>query len=148
MPSSSRTSRNGWPIVPRGVSATRRAVRRRGGLVAVGIAASLWLIGVILKALLSGPIGGAVSFILMVMALPVMPLLGMPAAGTSSRLLVAISLSAVIWWLLGQVVSARVTKRPATGWREWTREFLLVGLGVWVGAAGGLLLGALVLGVL
>jgi hypothetical protein len=32
------------------------------------------------------------------------------------------------------------------GWREWTREFVIIGLGLWIGAAGGLLLGALVLG--
>ncbi len=95
---------------------------------------------------MAGPVGGALSFVLMVMALPVMPLLGMPAAGGTSRLLVALALSAAIWWLLGQVVAARVTKRPVVGWREWTQEFLLVGVGLWIGAAGGLILGALALG--
>ena len=82
----------------------------------------------------------------MVMALPVMPILGMPAAGGTARLLVAISSSAVLWWFLGQVVAGRVTKRPVVGWREWLREFFMVGLGLWIGAAGGLLLGVLVLG--
>lgn len=82
------------------------------------------------------------------MALPVMPLLGMPAAGGGSRLLVALALSGIIWWFLGQIVGARVTKRPVVGWREWSKEFLLVGLGLWIGAAGGLLLGALALGAL
>lgn len=95
---------------------------------------------------MSGPVGGALSFVLMVMALPVMPILGMPAAGGNARLLVALALSATIWWLLGQVTAARVTKRPVVGWREWTREFLLVGIGLWIGAAGGLILGALALG--
>ena len=82
----------------------------------------------------------------MVMALPVMPLLGMPATGGSSRLLVAIALSGAMWWLLGPVVAARVTQRPVVGWREWTREFVVMGSGLWVGAAGGLLLGAFLLG--
>lgn len=71
---------------------------------------------------------------------------GMPAAGGTARLLVAISSSAVLWWILGQVVAGRVTKRPVVGWREWLREFFLVGIGLWIGAAGGLLLGVLVLG--
>jgi hypothetical protein len=46
-----------------------------------------------------------------------------------------------------QVVAGRVTKRPVVGWREWLREFFVVGLGLWIGAAGGLLLGVLVLGI-
>ena len=95
----------------------------------------------------SGPKGGSVAFVLMVMALPVMPILGMPSAGGTARLLIAIVSSAVLWWFLGQVVAGRVTKRPVVGWREWLREFFVVGLGLWIGAAGGLLLGVLVLGV-
>ena len=82
----------------------------------------------------------------MVMALPVMPVLGMPAADGGQRLLVAIALSAVIWWFIGQTVAGRVSKRPVVGWREWAREFAILGLGLWMGAAGALILGALALG--
>jgi hypothetical protein len=146
MAASVPSSRRSWPIMPGGLFATRRAIRRRGGLIAIGIAISLWLLGVVVKFLFSGSLGGAVSFVCMVMALPVMPVLGMPATGGGSRLLVAIALSGAMWWLLGQVVAARVTQRPIVGWREWTREFVVMGLGLWVGAAGGLLLGALLLG--
>ena len=127
--------------------ATRRALRRRGGVVAVAVAAALWLAGLAGAALVDGPVGGVVSFVFLVMALPVMPLLGMPAAGGGTRVMLAIGASAVLWWMLGQVVAGRVTHRPVAGWREWTREFLVIGLGLWVGAAGGLVLGALVLGV-
>ncbi len=83
---------------------------------------------------------------LMVMALPVMPILGMPASGGGHRLLLAIILSAVIWWFVGQTVAGRVAKRPVVGWREWAREFFLLGLGFWIGAAGALIVGALALG--
>jgi hypothetical protein len=113
---------------------------------AIGCAAGLWLLGIVMSWLMSGPIGGSLAFVLMVMALPVMPLLGMPAAGGAARLLVAIASSAVLWWVLGQVVAGRVSKRPVVGWREWLREFVVVGLGLWIGAAGGLLLGVLLLG--
>jgi hypothetical protein len=146
MAASVPSSRRSWPVMPGGLFATRRAIRRRGGLTAIGIAISLWLLGVVVKFLFSGSLGGAVSFVCMVMALPVMPVLGMPATGGGSRLLVAIALSGAMWWLLGQVVAARVTQRPIVGWREWTREFVVMGLGLWVGAAGGLLLGAFLLG--
>ena len=114
---------------------------------AISFAIGLWLTGVVASWLISGPIGGSVAFVFMVMALPVMPILGMPAAGGSARLFVAIGICAVVWWILGQVVAGRVTKKPVVGWREWLREFIVVGLGLWIGAAGGLLLGVLVLGV-
>ncbi|MEY3806005.1 MAG: hypothetical protein RIR69_817 [Actinomycetota bacterium] len=114
----------------------------------IGIAAVLWCAGAILGWLFSGLIGGVVSFVLMVMALPVMPILGMPAAGGSSRMLLAVGLSAVLWWLLGQVVASRVARRPVVGWREWTKEFVVMSLGLWIGAAVALALGALLLGAL
>ena len=133
-------------MLPGGVASTRRSIKRRGGFMAIGCALGLWLLGVVFSWLVSGPKGGSVAFVLMVMALPVMPILGMPAAGGTARLLVAIASSAALWWFLGQVVAGRVTKRPVVGWREWLREFFVVGLGLWIGAAGGLLLGVLVLG--
>ena len=112
----------------------------------IGVAASLWLSGVVLSLFLPGTIGGAFSFLTMVMALPVMPILGMPAAGGGQRLLVAVALSSVIWWFIGQTVAARVSKRPVVGWREWAKEFAVLGLGLWIGAAGALIIGALALG--
>ncbi len=132
--------------IPGGVVATRRAVRRRGGFVGVLTAFCLWLFGVVLGAIVSGPLGGALSFMFMVIALPVMPIFGMPATGGNGRLYAAIALSSVIWWFLGQVVASRVSRRPVVGWTEWVREFAILGLGLWVGAAGGLIIGALALG--
>lgn len=112
----------------------------------IGVATSMWLCGVVLSWFLPGTIGGAFSFFTMVMALPVMPILGMPAAGGGQRLLVAIALSALIWWFIGQTVAGRVSKRPVVGWREWAREFVVLGLGLWIGAAGALIVGAVALG--
>jgi hypothetical protein len=132
--------------MPGGVAATRRAIRRTGGFVGVGVAFGLWLFGVIAGAIVSGPLGGALSFLFMVMALPVMPIFGMPATGGGSRLYVAVAISATLWWFLGQIVAARVSRRPVVGWIEWVREFSLLGLGLWIGAAGGLIIGALALG--
>ncbi len=133
--------------MPGGVLATRRSVRRRGGIAAIGVAAALWLTGLVAAQVLDGPAGGVISFFFLVMALPVMPLLGMPAAGGGTRLLLAVAASTALWWMIGQVVAGRVTRRPVAGWREWTREFFVMSLGLWVGAAGGLALGALALGV-
>lgn len=138
--------RDSRPLLPGGVAATRRSIRRRGGLMAIAVAFSLWLFGVVLSWVLPGAIGGAVSFLLMVMAIPAMPVLGLPAAGGGQRLLIAIAISAVLWWFIGQTVAGRVSKRPVVGWREWAREFVVLGLGLWIGAAGALVIGALALG--
>lgn len=134
-------------LLPGGIFSTRRAVRRTGGLMGIGVAFALWFSGIVLGWLFSGLIGGALSFMLMVMALPVMPILGMPATGGTSRLLTAIAISAALWWVLGQVVATRVARRPVVGWREWLKEFATMGLGLWIGAACALALGALMLGV-
>ena len=135
-------------LLPGGIFATRRQIRRIGGLMGIVVAVCLWLTGVILGWLFSGIVGGAISFVLMVMALPVMPILGMPAVGGGSRLLLAMAISAAVWWILGQVVAARVAHRPVVGWREWLKEFVTLSLGLWIGAAMALGLGALALGAL
>ena len=77
-----------------------------------------------------------------------MPIFGMPAVGGGSRLMLAMALSATLWWILGQVVGIRVAQRPVVGWREWSKEFVTLSLGLWVGAAMALALGALALGAL
>lgn len=146
MGNNASSTRDSRPLLPGGVAATRRAVRRRGGFMGIGVAAALWLSGVVLSWFLPGTIGGAFSFLTMVMALPVMPMIGMPAAGGGQRLLLAVAISAVIWWFIGQTVAGRVSKRPVVGWREWAREFVVLGLGLWIGAAGALIVGALALG--
>ena len=135
-------------LLPGGIFSTRRHIRRLGGVMGIVVAISLWLTGVLTSWMLSGLAGGAISFVLMVMALPVMPILGMPAVGGSARLMVAMAVSAFIWWILGQVVATRVTQRPVVGWREWLKEFVTMSLGVWLGAGLALVIGALALGVL
>jgi hypothetical protein len=134
-------------LLPGGIFSTRRQVRRIGGVMGIVVAMCLWLTGVIVDWLLSGLVGGAISFVLMVMALPVMPILGMPAVGGGNRLRLARALSGALWWSLGQVVATRVAQRPVVGWREWLKEFVTMSLGLWIGAALALVLGALALGV-
>ena len=133
-------------MLPGGVVAVRRSIRRTGGLLAIGVAALIWLASVTLSWFLPGPLGGAVSFLGVVLACPVMPALGIPASGGSGRMLLAVALSAVLWWLVGQLTAARVARTPVVGYREWLMSFLAIGSALWVGALLGLLLGALALG--
>ena len=109
---------------------------------------SVWIAGMVLSFLVSGPVGGVISFVGLVLAVPALPVFGIPAAGGSGRFLLAVVVSAVVWWFVGQVAAGRVTKRPVVGRREWLVAFAGLGAGLWVGALGGLALGALALGAL
>lgn len=140
------TERKPRPLVPGGIKSTRRAIKRRGGFIGVCVAATLWVFGMILKVLLGGSIGGVASFACTVLAFPALPIFGVPAVSSTSRVVVAVAISAVLWWILGQVAGGKVARKPVVGWREWLREFCVVGLGLWLGALGSLLLGALILG--
>ena len=133
---------------PGGIVRTRRDVRRRGGVTGIAVACSFLVAGWVLKVVLGGAIGGVLSFVAMVAAFPLMPIVGIPAADGTVRTAVAVTASLAVWWVLGQVVAGRVTQRAVAGWREWFREFLVLGSGLWLGAVGSVLLAALVLGAL
>ena len=115
---------------------------------ALATCVAVWLIGMVLSFLVSGPLGGILSFVGLVLAVPALPMFGVPAAGGTSRILLAIVVSAVAWWFVGQVAAGRVTKKPVVGRREWFVAFARLGAGLWIGALGGLALGALALGAL
>ena len=135
-------------VLPGGVVAIRRSIRRTGGFLGIAVAASLWVVSVVLSWVLPGPLSGSVSFLGVVVACPVMPALGMPATGGSGRMLLAVAISAGLWWLIGQLTAARVARTPVVGYREWLLSFLALGSAIWVGALLGVLLGALALGAL
>jgi hypothetical protein len=123
-------------------------VRARGGLTGVAVSLSILVVGWLARMVIGGALGGAVSFVAMVAAFPLMPVAGIPAANGTVRVVLAAGASLLVWWFLGQMVAARVTRRAVAGWREWTREFLVLGAGLWLGAVGSVLLAALALGVL
>jgi hypothetical protein len=123
-------------------------VRSRGGLTGIVVSLSIVVVGWLLKVVLGGAVGGAVSFVALVAAFPLMPVAGIPAASGTLRIAAAVLASLAVWWVLGQMVAGRVTRRAVAGWREWTREFLVLGSGLWLGAVGAVLLAALALGAL
>lgn len=75
-----------------------------------------------------------------------MPILGIPTTGGTGRMFLALVASAAVWWLIGQLAAARVSRSPVVGIREWATAFLGTGIAIWVGSVAGLLLGAFALG--
>lgn len=135
-------------VIPGGVVVTRRHVRRRGGFVGIAVALGLFCSGWLVKTLLNGTLSNVAWFGSTMVAFPIMPILGIPATGSSGRILLAVVISLALWWLLGQISSAKVSSRPVVGWREWFREFVFFATSIIAGTIGALVLAAYFLGLL
>ena len=125
----------------------RAQVRQRGGITAVAISAAVALVGFVLVALPSS-ILGVIGFLVLIAAVPVLPMLGVPAVSSTSAYVLAVFLSASLWFVIGHVSALRATKRAVSGWPEWIREVRPFAIGVWVGAILSLAISAVVLGAL
>jgi hypothetical protein len=134
-------------IVVYGIIANRNLVRKRGGVVAVAMSASLALLGLILLVLPSSLLG-MVGYLILVIALPVLSIAGIPAVSTFASYAIATVASAAIWFGLGQVSAIRATRRAVAGWPEWAREFRPLAIGVAIGAVMALAVSGIVLGAL
>ena len=134
-------------IVVDGIIANRNLVRKRGGVVAVAMSASLALVGLILLAL-PGSLLGILGYLILVIALPVLSIAGVPAVSTFASYALATVASAAIWFALGHVSAIRATRRAVVGWPEWARDFRPLAIGVAIGAVLALALSAIVLGAL
>jgi hypothetical protein len=132
--------------VPDGLASHRRRVRTWGavaGLVPPGILAAIG--GLLLWGSTSAA-RGLTGFIFLVMGVPVLPLLGVPAEGGSNRYLLAAVASVVLWLAIGWVAARRATRLAVAGWAEWRREYLPLAIGVWVGAAAALVIAGTMVG--
>jgi len=135
-------------VIPGGVVVTRRHVRRRGGFVGIAVALGLFCFGWLVKTTINGTLSNVVWFGSTMVAFPVMPILGIPATGSAGRIFLAVVISLAVWWLLGQISSAKVSSRPVVGWREWFREFVFFAASIIAGTIGSLVLAAYFLGLL
>lgn len=126
------------PVVPDGPRFHRYAVRRNGPLLSAGVAAVLGLVATVLLVGSESTWRGVLGFVIAVMALPTLPLVGIPVMGGATRWVLAVLTSAVVWFAIGFLAARRSTRRVATSWPEWRREWLRLVVGVWVGALVGI----------
>lgn len=146
MTSAQRPRIVGEPI-PDGIADNRQRIRKRGGFVAIEIATVMSLVGIVLI-LLPGALFGAVGYLIVNAGIPALALAGVPAISEASRIVVAIVISAVLWWTVGYFAAVRASRRPIVDWSEWRKEFQPIAIGVWVGTILALGVAAFVLGAL
>lgn len=113
----------------------------------VAVATASALVGLALVALPSS-ILGAIGFLVLVAAIPVMPMLGIPAVSSTFTYVLAVSLSLALWFAVGHVSALRATRMAVSGWPEWIREVRPFAIGIWAGAVLSLVVSTVVLGAL
>ena len=97
---------------------------------------------------LPGSFTGLIGFILTVIALPTLPLFGVPAAGGVIRYALSFISSALLWWVVGHYAARRAVQLTISSWPEWINEFRPLAIGVVLGSLISLALAAVVLGVI
>ncbi|MDA0370214.1 MAG: hypothetical protein O3C62_01430 [Actinomycetota bacterium] len=125
-------------VVPDGPRHHRRLVRRLGPLVSVSSAAVISLVAAILLIGSDSAWRGIPGFVLAVVAIPTLPMTGIPVMGGAGRWFVAVISSAGVWFVVGAVAARRSSRRPITGWPEWRREWFRLAIGIWVGSLLGI----------
>ncbi len=135
------------PAVLDGIDAHRDTVRKMGGLFAIALSIAVLIVGLFLI-VLPGSITGVLGFVLTVVALPTLPLFGVPAVGGFVRYFLSVVSSLFLWWVIGHYAARRAIQSTISSWPEWLREFRPLAIGVALGSIISLVLAAAILGVI
>ncbi len=134
--------------MPDGIVANKRNLARRGGFVALALAAAVALCGGAILAVTDGAFFGVIGFMAVTFGVPLLPIVGIPARSDGVRWAIAIVGSAAMWWWIGQLSAARVRKMAVAGWSDWGKEIGLYAVAIFVGAIGAILIAAKAMGAL
>ena len=135
------------PAVLDGIDANRGTVRKMGGLFAIALSLAVLIVGLLLI-VLPGSITGVLGFVLTVIALPTLPMFGVPAVGGFVRYFLSVVSSLALWWAIGHYAARRAIQSTISSWPEWLREFRPLAIGIVLGSLISLALAAAVLGVI
>ena len=134
-------------VVKDGILANRDEVHQKGGFAAIALSLIVLVAGLFLI-VLPGSFTGLIGFVLTVIALPTLPLFGVPAAGGVIRYALSFISSALLWWVVGHYAARRAVQLTISSWPEWIKEFRPLAIGVVLGSLISLALAAVVLGVI
>lgn len=133
--------------VPDGVVHHRETVRRLGPWLSVAVATGLGIVAAMLLVDSHTAWRGIPGFVLALLAVPTLPLFGVPVMGGTTRWVLAVVTSGAGWWFAGRLAARRSTNRVVSSWPEWRREWTRLAVGAWSGALAGLLVAVLLLSV-
>lgn len=122
-------------------------VRAWGPLLAIGIATGIGAVAALLLVGSNSAVRGIPGFVFAIAAVPTLTLFGVPVMGGTTRWMLALLTSGVMWYFVGRLAAIRSTSRPMTSWPEWRREWARIAIGIWAGSLVGLGLAATVLSV-
>ena len=128
--------------VPLGVAAYRTELRRKGGILALGVAAVVALSGGVLL-VLPGRITGVSGFALVIAACPLLVAFGVPITAGANAIVLGVGSSLALWFVLGQLAAHRATRRPVADWKDWRSVMLPFSLAMVLGGFAGFALFAL-----
>ena len=135
------------PAVLDGIDAHRDTVRKMGGFFAIALSIAVLIVGLLLL-VLPGSITGVPGFLFTVIALPTLPLFGVPATGGFIRYFLSLISSLFLWWVIGHYAARQAIQSTISSWPEWLREFRPLAIGIVLGSIISLALAAAVLGVI
>jgi hypothetical protein len=89
---------------------------------------------------------GVSSFLLAVLAAPMLLVAGVPLTSSPPARVAAVVASMLLWLLIGVLASRRATSSPVASWRDFWREYAWLACGVWLGVVGALVAVNLLMG--
>jgi hypothetical protein len=131
---------SGYSVVPDGPRFHEQRVRQFGMLMSLTVPA---IAGVAALVLLYGSQSawrGIVGFTAALIALPTMPIFGLPVTTGPLRWALTITTSIALWLFLGHVAARRAVRKMASSWPEWRQQWWPLAFGAWSGALIGMAL--------
>ena len=123
----------------------RSRIRSRGPFLALVPPAILGAIALLALEYFEGKVSGYVGLIFGVFAAPGLLAVGVPFSGEEVYA-IGITLSVLLWLIVGAVAARRATRNPMASWTDFWRTYWWLAGGIWVGAAAALVVARISVG--
>lgn len=123
----------------------RLRIRSRGPFLALIPPAVLGAISVLALQLFNGKASGYVGLIFGVLAAPALLAVGAPFSD-SSLYSIGVTLSVLLWLIVGAIAARRTTRNPMAGWPDFWRTFFWLAGGIWIGVVAALFVARSIVG--